>query len=81
MNNTDKILAEFDEKFPDHGFDNNAENEFHSALIRRFLIAEIAEAIAEERKRLVDEAKDFIKDVKLSPAQFERFINWIFINS
>ena len=52
MIRTEKILEEFDKKFPDHGFDNGAENEFHSALIRRFISESINQAIAEDRERV-----------------------------
>ena len=52
MTSTEKILEEFDKKFPDHGFDNGAENEFHSALIRRFISESIHQALAEEREKV-----------------------------
>ena len=57
MTNTEKRLEEFAKKFSDHGFDNGAENEFHSALIRRFISESIQQATAEERERVVMEIR------------------------
>jgi len=53
MTNTEKVLADFDKKFPSHGYNDNAENEFHSQNIKRFLIESINQAVAEERERVV----------------------------
>jgi len=53
MTYTEKRLADFDKKFPSHGYNDNAENEFHSQNIKRFLTKSIAQAVAEERARVV----------------------------
>ena len=52
MTYTEKVLADFDKKFPSHGYNDNAENEFHSQNIKRFLTEKIHQAIAEERERV-----------------------------
>ena len=72
---TDKRLEEFDKKFSDHGFDNGAENEFHSALIRRFISESIQQALAEDREMVREESTLYfrVRQIPLS----EEFINII----
>ena len=43
-NYTEQRFEEFDKAYPTHGFDNNAENEFHSQLIKRFIAETIQRA-------------------------------------
>jgi len=72
MTYTEKILEEeFDKKFPSHGYNDNAENEFHSQNIKRFLIESITQALAEERKRVGGEIEG-MKGLVANPDYFIR---------
>ena len=50
----EEVEREFDERFPRHGFDNNAENEFHSQLIKSFLHSKLLAQQAKTEKLVLE---------------------------